>query len=183
MFALTWDIRTFAGHEKIRKFLEDRLALNKVKAFKLKEDFPPKFDRPFEDVAWISFMFEFETDVGGASAVVRIVPLPGEQGLEWKAHVIFTNLDSLLAFLPKIGPRRNAQPNRGNWAAQREREINFADADPKVIIIGAGQCGLAIAARLKFLDVPSLIVERNQEVGDNWRKRYETLCLHDPICE
>ena len=185
MFALTWDIRTFAGHHKICKFLEDRLALNKVKAFKLKEDFPPKLDRPFEDVAWITFMFEFKTEVGAASGIVRLVPLPGdsEHDLQWKAHVVYTNLESLLAFPPKVGPRRNSQPNHGKWAAQREREVEFADVDPKVLIIGAGQSGLGVAARLKFLDIPSLIVERNAKVGDNWRQRYEALCLHDPVCE
>src|SRR6267378_4257231 len=107
MFASTWDIRTFAGREKIHKFLEDRLALNKLRTFNLKEDIPPKFDRPFEDVAWVSFMFEFETEIGAASAVVRIVPLPGEHDLQWKADVIFTDLDSLLGFPLKVGPRRN----------------------------------------------------------------------------
>jgi hypothetical protein len=177
MFALTWDIRTFAGHEKIRKFLEDRLALNKVKAFKLEENFSPKLDSPFQDVVWITFMFGFETDVGAASGVVRIVPLPGEQDLQWKAHVVFTDLDSLLAFPPKLGVWRDPQPNHGNWAVQRKREIKFADADPKVLIICAGHCGLSVAARLKFLEVPSLVVERNPKVGDNWRLRYKTLCF------
>ena len=183
MFALTWDIRTFAGHDKIGKFLEDRLALNKVKGFKLKEDFPPKLARPFEDVAWIIFMFEFETEVGVASAIVRLVPLPDNDLLQWKAHVVFTNLESLLAFPPKVGHRRDPQPNHGKWAAQREREVEFTDADPKVLIIGAGQSGLDVAARLKFFDVPSLVVEKNAKVGDNWRQRYEALCLHDPVCE
>jgi len=186
MFALTWDIRTFAGEEKISKFLEDRLSLNKLKGFKLKEDFPPKLDRPFEDIAWIIFMFEFETEVGAASAIVRLVPLPGsenDQSLQWKAHVIFTNLESLIAFPPNVGPRRNSQPNHGKWVAQREREVDFVDVDPNVLIIGAGQSGLDVAARLKFLGIPSLVVERNAKVGDNWRQRYEALCLHDPVCE
>ena len=189
MFALTWDIRTFAGHDKIGIFLEDRLSLNKLKGFKLKEDFPPKFDRPFEDIAWIIFMFEFETEVGVASAVVRLVPLPSHPELEdahdlqWKAHVIFTNLESLLDFPPNVGHRRNSQQNHGKSAAQRKREVDFADVDPKVLIIGAGQSGLEVAARLKVIDIPSLIVERNAKVGDNWRQRYEALCLHDPVCE
>jgi cation diffusion facilitator CzcD-associated flavoprotein CzcO len=32
-----------------------------------------------------------------------------------------------------------------------------------------------------MLDVPALIIDRNDEVGDNWRKRYKQLVLHDPI--
>ena len=41
---------------------------------------------------------------------------------------------------------------------------------------GAGQSGLEIGAR-------SVLVERNARVGDNWKDRYEALCLHDPVCE
>lgn len=47
--------------------------------------------------------------------------------------------------------------------------------------LGAGQGGLTAHARLKMLDVPTLIIDRNDEVGDNWRKRYKQLVLHDPV--
>lgn len=46
---------------------------------------------------------------------------------------------------------------------------------------GAGQAGLTIAARLKMLGVNALIVDQNDRVGDNWRKRYKQLVLHDPV--
>ena len=45
-----------------------------------------------------------------------------------------------------------------------------------------GHSGLDVAARLKYLGVKTLIVERNPRVGDNWRNRYEGLCLHDYVC-
>lgn len=32
-----------------------------------------------------------------------------------------------------------------------------------------------------MLGVPTLIVDRNHEIGDNWRNRYHQLVLHDPI--
>ena len=38
-----------------------------------------------------------------------------------------------------------------------------------------------MAARLKQLDVPTLIVDAHAKPGDNWRKRYDSLCLHDPV--
>lgn len=47
--------------------------------------------------------------------------------------------------------------------------------------LGAGQAGLTAHARLKMLNVPTLIVDANDSVGDNWRKRYHQLVLHDPI--
>ena len=66
---------------------------------------------------------------------------------------------------------------------EREREREFADQDPTVLIVGGGQSGLNVAARLKLLDIPTLIVEKNKRVGDQWRNRYQALCLHDPVCE
>lgn len=55
------------------------------------------------------------------------------------------------------------------------------DAPPAVLIIGAGQSGLALAAHLRDLGVPYLVSEKNLRVGDNWRKRYSSLVLHDPV--
>ncbi|KAH9931321.1 uncharacterized protein B0H18DRAFT_991152 [Fomitopsis serialis] len=32
-----------------------------------------------------------------------------------------------------------------------------------------------------MLDVPTLVVEKQNRIGDQWRDRYEALCLHDPL--
>lgn len=29
--------------------------------------------------------------------------------------------------------------------------------------------------------MPTIIIERNERAGDSWRKRYKSLCLHDPV--
>ncbi|KAJ7792195.1 hypothetical protein B0H14DRAFT_2394788, partial [Mycena olivaceomarginata] len=52
---------------------------------------------------------------------------------------------------------------------------------PTVLIVGGGQSGLELAGRLKCLDVSVLVIEKNARVGNNWRNRYEALCLHDPV--
>ena len=49
------------------------------------------------------------------------------------------------------------------------------------VIVGGGQGGIALGARLKRLGVPTIIVEKNERPGDSWRKRYKSLCLHDPV--
>ena len=49
------------------------------------------------------------------------------------------------------------------------------------MIVGGGQGGIALGARLRQLDVPTIIVERNARPGDSWRSRYKSLCLHDPV--
>ena len=139
-----------------------------------------QLQRPYPDLAWISLMFDLSTSVGKASGIARLVPTPSG---EWKAHVVYTNLESLTGFPEKIGSLRNRNPNHGKWESQRKKEIEFIDSDPVAIIIGGGQSGLEIAARLKALDIPALVLEHNARIGDNWRNRYEALCLHDPVCE
>ncbi len=56
------------------------------------------------------------------------------------------------------------------------------DADPTVLIVGGGHSGLDVAVHLKALGVTNLVIEKNPRIGDNWRTRYEALCLHDPVC-
>jgi hypothetical protein len=40
---------------------------------------------------------------------------------------------------------------------------------------------IALGARLRRLNVPAIIIEKNERPGDSWRKRYKSLCLHDPV--
>ncbi|KAI0364911.1 FAD/NAD-P-binding domain-containing protein [Pilatotrama ljubarskyi] len=175
MLALTWDFRTFHGHPRIRKLLEDRLARSKPSAFKLTS---AKFESPYPDLAWILAHFTFETDIGLCSGIFRLIPTADGK---WVGFTFYTNLEDLHGFEEKIGPRRNFQPNHGKWLEQRQREKEYADRDPTVLIVGGGQSGLDIAARLKLMGVPALIIEKNARIGDQWRFRYQALCLHDPV--
>lgn len=42
----------------------------------------------------------------------------------------------------------------------------------EAVIVGGGQCGLALAARLQRLGVSYIVVDQNQRPGDSWRKRH-----------
>ena len=183
VLALTWDFRTFEGTLKIKQFLVDRLSqiktISNIQLHKCSQ-----LVKPYPDLVWIQLSFSFETQFGLGSGIVRLIPIisTGDHDVVWKAHSIFTNLDDLKGFPEKIGGLRNAQPNHGKWEAEREK-ARLMDKDPAVLIIGGGHSGLAVAARLKALDIPALVVEKNERIGDNWRTRYEALCLHDPVCE
>ena len=180
LLALTWDIRTFEGSAKIGAFLGARLANAGVA--NVKSVAPPELQRPFPDIAWIQVVFTFETAVGFCSGIARLVPLAEGNSTTWKAHCIFTTLDGLKGFPEKIGPLRNHEANHGKWEAQRAKEVLFEDADPTVLIVGGGHSGLDVAVHLKALGVTNLVIEKNPRIGDNWRTRYEALCLHDPVC-
>lgn len=48
-------------------------------------------------------------------------------------------------------------------------------------VVGGGHNGLATAAQLKSLGVSALVIDKQKRVGDNWRLRYKSLSLHDPV--
>ena len=76
-----------------------------------------------------------------------------------------------------------ARPRPRDLARAREREEAELGArrQPYCLIIGGGQGGIALGARLKRLGVPTIIVEKNARAGDSWRNRYRRSCLHDPV--
>ncbi len=49
-----------------------------------------------------------------------------------------------------------------------------------VVIIGAGQAGLATAYYLKKMKLEFIILEENDKIGDSWRKRWDSLHLFTP---
>jgi hypothetical protein len=180
ILALTWDFRTFFGSDRIRQFLIDRLAATKLSNLEL-DTKSVALGRPYPDIAWIQAFFTFSTAAGTGSGILRLVPTPN--GV-WKAHTIFTTLEGLHGFPELSGPLREHESKHGTWPEQRrqERACEEPDQQPAVIIAGGGQSGLELAARLKYLGVKTLVVEREARVGQLWRNRYEALCLHDTVC-
>ncbi|HVU24108.1 MAG TPA: NAD(P)/FAD-dependent oxidoreductase [Opitutus sp.] len=55
-----------------------------------------------------------------------------------------------------------------------------ADARLDVLVIGAGQAGLAAGYFLQRAGVKFALIERNERVGDSWRRRYDSLRLFSP---
>lgn len=182
--ALTWDFRTAKGRQNIKKLLDDaRVRLTRIEIDKSSSFKAPKFGPidAFGDVNGISFFINFETTIGRGNGNVNLAEVNGQ----WKMFTIYTGLHELKGFEEPVNHRRpqgvkhGGDPARKNWRERRETEKE--EADPKVLIIGAGQGGLTVAARLKMLQVPALIIDANEHVGDNWRKRYRQLVLHDPV--
>ena len=181
ILALTWDFRTFFGSDHTRQFLVDRLSSTKLSKLQLDTKSPPTLQRPYPDLAWIQALFTFSTAVGTGSGVLRLVPTPSG---DWKAHTIFTTLETLHGFPELSGPLREQEPKHGTWPEQRRRERACEEPDqkPVVLIVGGGQSGLELAARLKYLGIKTLVVEREARIGQQRRIRYEALCLHDTVC-
>ncbi|WP_198960800.1 NAD(P)/FAD-dependent oxidoreductase [Bradyrhizobium sp. UFLA03-84] len=134
----------------------------------------------------IEAIFKFETASGRGHGIVRLIP-DAADGDRLKAWTLLTALEELKGFEEQQGhtrPRGQAYSRdfRGpNWLDLRKASTEYADRDPDVLVVGGGQAGLAIAARLQQLKIDALIVDREARVGDNWRKRYHALTLHNQV--
>ncbi|KAI0327781.1 FAD/NAD(P)-binding domain-containing protein [Cubamyces sp. BRFM 1775] len=116
---------------------------------------------PQLNVSGVEFAFTFSCDRGPGRAY--LVDLPGYE--EVSTLPLRDDLTGI--------PGRDMEREFKEWVHQVE-------TNPYVLIVGAGQTGLQIAARFKQMNLPSLVIDRHARVGDNWRKRYPSLTLHSP---
>ncbi|ORY26986.1 putative flavin-containing monooxygenase [Naematelia encephala] len=172
--AFTWNYRTFNGQKKIHKAAVDLLPRVHIATVAL-IDPAPCIARPYPDLPFVQAHFTFETDQIRASAVVNIVMTKYGPKI-WTLH---TAIEGLIGF-PELPNRDGHMTGPVSWAEQRVLDANFDTHQPDVLIIGGGHNGLMTAARFKALGVTCLVVEKNERIGDNWRKRYEALSLHFP---
>jgi cation diffusion facilitator CzcD-associated flavoprotein CzcO len=186
VLALSWTIRTINGADAILPALRQGAGGTPAFGFRIDPDrAAPRWVTRAGSRA-IEAMFRFETAAGRGSGVLRLLPDPGD-GDRLKAWTLLTALDELKGFEEQQGrsrPRGEAYSRdfRGpNWLDLRKAAAAYADRDPDVLVIGGGQAGLSIAARLTQLQIDALIVDREARIGDNWRNRYHALTLHNQV--
>ena len=174
LIAFTWNIRTQEGTDAIRAMLDARLADVRPTAFALEGE-------ATEADGVVDAWFIFETGVARGRGHLRL--------RNGKAWTLLTTMTELKGFEEKTGARRakgaehGVSRGRKSWLERRQEEearLGY-DEQPYVVIVGGGQGGIVLGARLRKLGVPTIIVERNAKPGDSWRKRYKSLCLHDPV--
>ena len=178
VLAFTWKIETFNGRGEIESMLDRRLATVRPRNFHLPEHrTPPRVvNRAGRDC--IEAIVGFDTATGKADGILRLVPDPDRPGKS-KAWILATALDEIRGHEELIGERR--QYGADNWLDLRQKSRKYEDREPAVLIVGAGQAGLTVAARLTVLGVDTLMVDRFARVGDNWRHRYHSLTLHNEV--
>ncbi len=176
LVTFTWNLKTMEGHEQVRDMLKSQLAATN----------PSNFVQDTKETAseaggvtdgW----FEFETGVARGYGHIRL-----KDGLIWTLLTTMTELkghEEPKGIRRPMGAEHGHDRNRKTWKEKRETEaveLGYS-IQPYVVIIGGGQGGIALGARLRQLGVPAIIIEKNERPGDSWRKRYKSLCLHDPV--
>ena len=175
LVALTWNIVTVEGREGVRAMLEATLEATQLRDVVLAEPAASGADGTVE--AWL----EFRTRAGRGRGHLRL------RG--GAAITMLTALRVLDGHEEHRGPRRplgvehGAIRARRSWLERREEESAALgrDVQPEVLVIGGGQAGIVLGARLRQLGVATIIVDRHPRPGDQWRHRYKSLCLHDPV--
>jgi thioredoxin reductase len=181
--ALTWDMRTFDGAEVIPRELNARAA-----AVPSQCNLAPNRTAPRQvtraGTRCAEAIFSFETKLGRGSGVLRLVP--SDDGAP-RAWTLLTALDEIKGHEEHVGKARptgqaySRDFGGPNWLDLRRQASAYADRDPDVLVVGGGQAGLSIAARLTQLGIDTLIVDKEARVGDNWRNRYHALTLHNQV--
>ena len=186
VLALSWNIQTINGADAILRELKAHAGRARPADFAIDPDRAAPRQVTRAGTSSIEAIFKFETAQGRGSGIVRLIP-DADDGNRLKAWTLLTALDELKGFEEQLGiarPRGQAYSRdfRGpNWLDLRKAAAEYADRDPAVLVVGGGQAGLSIAARLKQLQVDTLIVDREARIGDNWRNRYHALTLHNQV--
>jgi putative flavoprotein involved in K+ transport len=184
LLALTWDLGTYHGPDRILQLLTGHLAAASPSGFAVVTEFGPRAQPDGAGGSSVEGFFTFETSQGLCRGVARLLLVDGE----WRAWTVMTGMEDLKGHERALGSRRPIGPrhvvgasSQKNWADLRDKHVQYADREPDVVVIGAGQGGLAVAANLGLMGVDTLILEKSERVGDGWRRRYHSLVLHDPV--
>jgi cation diffusion facilitator CzcD-associated flavoprotein CzcO len=186
VLALTWQFTTVDGADAVVKALQGCAGRVRPSGFEVDLNRTPPRNVTRVDRQAIEAIFKFETAKGRGSGVVRLIPDANDRDA-LKAWTLHTALNEIKGHEERVGRARPdgqsySRDFRGpNWLDLRKAAAAYADHDPAVLIVGGGQAGLSIAARLGQLGVDTLIVDRGKRIGDNWRNRYHALTLHNQV--
>jgi putative flavoprotein involved in K+ transport len=174
LVTFTWNIVTVEGQSGIADLLHTTLPRTRPRGFAVQGE-------ATEAGGIVEGWFTFETALARGRGYVRV-----KDGKGW---TLLSTLTELKGYEEQRGANRakgvqhGVVANRESWLERKtaeERELGYT-RQPYVVIIGGGQGGIVLGARLKRLGVPTIIVEQKARPGDSWRSRYASLCLHDPV--
>jgi cation diffusion facilitator CzcD-associated flavoprotein CzcO len=186
LLALSWRFKTVDGGDAIVRELKTDAARARPRGFMLSQGRTPPRRVQRTGTAAIEAIFDFETVEGRGDGVLRLTPDASDRGTlrAWTLHTALQELKGHEEKHRQSKPQGKAYArdfHGPNWLDDRKAALAYADRDPDVLVVGAGQAGLSIAARLVQLDVDTLIVDQWPRIGDNWRNRYHALVLHNQV--
>ncbi|KAK0117991.1 hypothetical protein ONS95_012302 [Cadophora gregata] len=170
IFALTGTLRTFysassisiAWHETTKRANAGSFILDPASA---------RIIRLPQGSSWIEASFAFETNATPRTKCTGIMSLvPGSDG-KWRIWVLRSILEQLKSAgdVDVLDPAINVNGKANEYPEQTHFDC---------VIIGGGQAGLGTAGRMKALGISYVVLDKQQNIGDNWKMRYVSARLH-----
>jgi putative flavoprotein involved in K+ transport len=182
--ALTWSLTTLSGRQALAAPLARGLASMRARDFQIDENRSPPRVVERAGVRAVEAILKFDTETSEAAALLRLRVLP-DGDISRTAWTLHTALEAIRDHDEQTLRERREEPvyqrewNGPNWLERRNIASRFEDREPTVLIVGGGHAGLSVAARLNQLGIDNLVVDPMERIGDNWRRRYRALKLHN----
>ncbi|KIW95797.1 uncharacterized protein Z519_02861 [Cladophialophora bantiana CBS 173.52] len=198
-FAMTGTLRTFYSAKSIAAAWKDTSAIHKPTSFEIQGK--PNLIKA-GDSHWVELRFTFETrGIPATTADDGILSVALDKDGNWKIWIMRTvigqlkdqpNVDKLDVVRQLDGEKltngtialtngittNGATPNGITTNGTIPNGTTSPNVDFQCIIIGGGQAGLSVGGRLKALGVSYVVVDKYEQVGDSWAKRYDSTRLH-----
>lgn len=169
IYALTGIPRTFYGPQDIQSAWTELEEVHHPSTFKLLEG-TSKVVRLGEGHSWIQARFSFVTSGAPATKCSGQIGIVPDLEFGWKIWFLTTILEEI-----------EGLPNPDIISAEIQQchpKPKVVDTEFDCVIVGAGFAGLCLAGRLKAMGISYVIIEKNDNIGDNWTSRYDSARFH-----
>ncbi|KAH9918228.1 FAD/NAD-P-binding domain-containing protein [Epithele typhae] len=176
----TWDIRSLTGRTKIAGYLGGALeasAISDVTPGLEHAHIPPRVVPVAQmgpDVHAVELAFTFECAHGHGRALARLLR---DAGGTYRALAVFMELADLVGHEElRTMPLRDDMTGLPGRDMQKEiaEYVEEMETKPYVLVVGAGQAGLIMAARFKQMNIPTLVIERLPRAAHSTLPTYPT---------
>ena len=166
--ALTGTLRTFYGSECIKSVWAERYDIHQPSGFVTIPE-SSKVVRLDDRHSWIQARFSFQATGQPDTICSGHIGLAPDSASGWRIWLLTTILEEIKGFPNSDFMNLQAENGTANGDTERRNSWDF-----DCVVVGAGFAGLCLAGRLKAMRVPSVTLERNAQIGDNWTNRYES---------
>ena len=180
LFGLSWHFATFSGNATVVAELLARGTEVRAGNFRIDHGALAPRNAVVGGRDVIEAIFAFDTDNGPGYGAIRLLRQPDGAAQAW---TISTSLDFDSICEARAGGSPAESTTRDfagpDWLEARQAESAYDNRDPDVLIVGGGHAGISVAVEAKRIGLTSLVIDREERIGDNWRLRYRGLKLHN----
>jgi hypothetical protein len=180
LLGIAWGFATFSGNRLIGREMLQRAADTRATGFRIDmAAFAPRH-AIVAGREIIEAVISFDTADGPGIGALRLLPAPSGRPAAWTISTML-DFDKICAARSNHASKQSHRRDFAgpDWSEQRQALSEYRDRDPDVLIVGGGHAGISAAVELNRIGLDALIVDRQQRVGDNWRRRYRGLKLHN----